>query len=369
MQARLTFRGNVKSSGISGCWIHAQRQPGERVRVLAAPALRAGAAPQGARSDAMGAAGWPAFGARSWEVAPADAAAVGAIIDAIQILLDMSRVPAHVAWHLAPWIEDRPQPGEAPADEPWQEDATESAVRQRIARLSRLRGGRVLVRFAGPSAVIALSARRSRGAVVVDAELLADEGAGGPPWSAHWTVPEAEIRSTPLVGELDEALWRFSPPGSGRRLAVRLEQQEAAKAHAMSYAFFAGWLFVAFPFALVAWLLATPDSTGLMGLFAAVDVEGAGLGAWLAIVAVGMSALAVGAAAAWLADVAAARLGWRYASAETLEVVVAALGGLVYLGAVLAVGDAWALATALPWVLAIGVPVAIGVLRLLRPGG
>lgn len=370
MQTRLTFRGNAKSSGISGFWIRVERQPGERVRTLVVPELRNpdGTALPG-RLDAMRAAGWPDDGSRTWELAPADEAAVGSIVDAIQVAVDASRVPGSAEWHMGSWGERVRDPGEAPADEPWVEDATERAVRQRLARLARMRGGRVLVRFAGPSAVIALSARRRRGSIVVDGECLVDEGAGGPPWSARWTVPEDGAGATPLVDKLEEALRLLSPPGSGGRLAVRLEQHEAARAHAQSYAFFAGWLVAAIPFALLAFALAGPGSTGLLAVFADLHADTENLGAWLVIVAVGLSALVVGAVAAFGADAAAAWLGWRYEATETLEAVVSAIAGLAYLGVVVAVGDAWVAVAAAPWILAIGIPVASGALRLLRPGG
>jgi hypothetical protein len=370
VQTSLTFRGNEASSGISGCWIHVDQQPGARVRVLVVPELRNpdGDAFRG-RLEAMRAAGWPDDGSRSWELAPADEAAVGTIVDAIQVVLDASRVPALVEWHVRSWKEKDRKPGEAPADEPWVEDATERAVRQRLARLARMRGGRVLVRFAGPSAVIALAARRRRGAIVVDAECLVDEGAGGPPWSERWTVPEDGAGATPLVDELEDALRLLSPPGSGGRLAVRLEQHEAAQAHAQSYAFFAGWLVAAIPFALLAFALAGPGSTGLLAVFADLHADTENLGAWLVIVAVGLSALVVGAVAAVGADAAAAWLRWRYEATETLEAVVAAIAGLAYLGVVVAVGDAWVAVAAAPWILAIGIPVASGVMGLLRPGG
>jgi hypothetical protein len=367
--ARMDFLGNPPREGIAGCNLEMDRLPGGWIRVAVRPRLLALKAPSRGvpspadrcRGDAMRAAGWE--GTRVWELDPADVAAVGQVVDAIQVVLDVSLVPPGVEWAVSPPEAPDPVPSEPPPDEPWVEEATEQDLRERLIRLAGLRGGRILVRFPGPSATIAIDARLRRGTIIAGASSLSVAGASDQRWKANWTLPPGGSSAARIFEELRGALRHLSPPESGDRLAVRLEQHDVAQAFAESYAFFLGWL-LSLPVALILGIVATNlDRRASLisvlgelkwGKYAPIGDQ---VGGFALLIAVIFATVVAAAFAAWAVDQASQRFGWRYTTGEALQTVAGLAGSVAYFGLVFAAGEAWRLVLAAPWVLLIGTAV------------
>ncbi len=381
MLVRIAFPGNPPPQAIAGCDLMVDRLPGGWIRVAVWPELwvlktssRGDSPADRRRQDAMRAAGWGER-TRVWELDPADAEVVGEIVDAIQVVLDLSLVPPAVEWSVSPPKTPEPVLNEPPLDEPWVEEATERDLRERLVRLAGMRGGRILVRVSGASATIAVAASLRRGTIVVSATNLGVAGTIDTEWKAHWTLAPGDSSAARIFSELGGALRLLSPPGSGDRLAVRLEQRDVAQAYAESYAFFAGWL-LSLPVAFVlgvAWaefggpagLMSVVGDFGDHALDRSRNIEevAAAVADYALVTAVAITMMMAAGFAAWTVDRAAQRLGWRYTTVEILQVCAALAGSVAYFGLVFAAGEAWGLVLAAPWVLWIGTAV---IRRLLR---
>jgi hypothetical protein len=262
----------------------------------------------------------------------------------------------------------RPAAGPAaqlPLDEPWLDDATVADLHLRLERLTRLRGGRVAVRYTtGPSVVLALTARRRGSEVHVRAKNLGVSGSRAAPWRRRWVSRGEEADSEMIMRGIGSALGRLSPAGSGGPVSLRLEVRADARAWADQSGCL-GWL-VAIPVVGVAAVVVGESVPGSLAAVAAIALAGRPDWAGVLLIAAALcSAMLAALFSAELVRRLADARSWTYARGSLAMVVGAAVGCAAYLVVVIAAGSSWVLVVAVT----LFVSVAVTLARRLRHHG
>jgi hypothetical protein len=315
------------------------------------------------RNKALRAAGWRVEGnaRRTLEANPGDPASVAAIVDAIQGTFEAAAsvkgappVPP-ATWRIRYFTPEaaphaRPSSDTIAPDEPWLDAVTEADLRTRLVTLAGSRGGTLVVRATDvPNVQLDLEARRRGDRIEVSGHDPATS------WKGSWTMSAAAPDAGVILRDLEAAL---APPGGGGDtpgLSVRLEQHDEAadwSDDTLIYVWTFGGLAAAAAVSLVTLLVRPAGAETWVGILdrgLGESHDGLGL-----LVIVAMSSMLPAWAAGAAVSTLGARMRLRYAVAGWLSIAAAALAGVAYVLAIIALGDAWAIVAVAPWAILIG---------------
>ena len=334
----VTFRGNVRDSGIIDVPIRVTALPGGRVR--ADVQIR----PPHAR-----------------ELDPEDADEVGDLVDAIAVYVQASAVPRTAEWvaRLAPDATAAPDEPEAAGatetgrDGEWNEVTGDEDLRKRLRWLTLHDGRQLTVRYAdGPTTELLLVTRRRGERWEVRASDLGAVDGTATGWRQRWTVTRNQPDAPRILADLRGALDNLSPPGAGGKVAIGIRRAEGGS---VAYSGVVGWMAA---FALIG-VLAFLD--GYLGPVLRDDFPDGGRIAQIILVAMTsvLYATVAGNAVADLAD----RFWLPPLPAQAAAELAGAVVTLALVGVLAVAGASWGIALALTWV----IPIALlGVVRVVR---
>ena len=367
---------NGLGTGVAGVSMHIDERPEGRIDARIAIALRrmrperwetVGPTMADLRRDGvLRTFGWSievgVLASRSFALDPGDAASVSELVDALQRALDVADVPLSGAWQLSV-AETEAAATSLSLDEAWVEDASAEQFRQRLVSLSRLRGGRVVVRFArNDHLMLEVAVRRESAGIRVSAKDAVGGGDTGGHWRQEWTQPDefpgAAAIFADLIGVLAERL-----PAERSPIAVRIEERPAEFAwqRAKDTGWLAGWV-VGLVLVGVPWALLT--DIGHVDVLGALDrmVPGVNPRAAAALIVVpALSSMAFVFLTTGLAARQADARSLPYATGAWLIRIAAVIGSAVYVAALAVAGALWLPVAVAPAALLI----VVGVVRLL----
>jgi hypothetical protein len=299
---------------------------------------------------------------RTWEVDPADPESLGQVVDGIATLIDISaRIAGVTGADQTTWSFRRapapPPTAEAvPPDEPWCEDATEPDLRTLIVRLTKLRGGRIIVRSPRIAIVqLELTASRRGDRITVRAS---DDLSS---WRGHWTKDATGLYVGGILEELREALSRYEPGAPDPTpVSVRIERHDEAAGWVTSsaYALVGAWLATMVAGAIGGARLGHPAVT--IWLDEATRLASDQGGALVLLAGVAATAFIPVILACTGAEAVCSRMRIGYAISAWVDFGAATVAGVAFIAFLATTGDQTLLVIAATW--------AIGITLLAGPG-
>jgi hypothetical protein len=373
----LQFAHDGVGTGAASVSIHLDERPAGRVDARVALALRrmrpepwetVGPTMADLRRDGvLRNFGWTievgVLASRSVELDPRDRTAVADFVDGLQRALDVAEVPLDADWQVTVAEAEAAAAIGVAIDEAWVEDASAEQFRQRLVSLTRLRGGRIVVRFArNEHFILAVTARPVGAAIRVAAADIAGGGDTGGHWQQLWTET-ADLAGAPsifadVLGVLAQRL-----PGERSAVAIRLEERPAeldwqkVKDTGWLPGWLLGLLLVGAPWALLSDIAHVDFLDALGRMVPGVNVRAAAA----LLVVPALSSMAFVFLTTGVAGRIADMRSIRFAAGAWLIRSAAVLGSAAYFAALSVAGELWLPIAVAPAVLLL----IVGVLRFL----